>query len=321
MSEIDVYHQWLGIPPEQQPPSLYRLLGLVEFESDAEVIRSAAERQAMHVRRLSRGEFIDAGQELLNEIALAKLNLIDSAKRASYDEGLRQSHQQQDEPAEQPTRKTHSADEIAEESSSSEVQAFNEARSGLSLNTVKGTILDLGDEALEPGRSWVIGYHPDCDIRIDHETVSGMHCRLKRLSGHWQVVDLKSTNGTYVNGNRVLRARFDRNDLFVLGGDHRVIVPPEDMRARLETKKTFFIGRADGNELQVRSQGVSRFHARITIDGETMTIDDLRSARGTYLVTDKQKPVRVTRCVLRPDDVIRIADFEARADDLARQVL
>ena len=311
MSEIDVYHQWLGIPPEQQPPSLYRLLGLVEFESDPDVIRSAAERQAMHVRRLSRGEFIDAGQELLNEIALAKLQLIDSEKRASYDEGLRQLLDQQDEPAVQPNRTTHTEDELP-----AETEPRQEEPSNIMLKTVKATILDLGDTALQSGRSWVIGYHPDCDIRVDHETVSGMHCRLKRLDDHWQVVDLKSTNGTFVNGKRVVKARFDRNDLFVLGGDHRVIVPPEDIRTRLETKKAFFIGRADGNEIQVDSQRVSRFHARITIDGEIMAIDDLNSARGTYLVTDKQKPVRITRCVLRPDDVIRFADFELSAQSL-----
>ena len=62
MSNHDVYHQWLGIPPDQQPPTLYQLLGVARFEKDAEVIRNAAERQALHVRRLARGEFTDVGQ-------------------------------------------------------------------------------------------------------------------------------------------------------------------------------------------------------------------------------------------------------------------
>ena len=39
---FDPYHKWLGIPPEQQPASHYRLLGIAEFESDADVIDTAA---------------------------------------------------------------------------------------------------------------------------------------------------------------------------------------------------------------------------------------------------------------------------------------
>ncbi len=33
--EFDAYHQWLSIPPVEQPPTLYRLLGLSQFENDA----------------------------------------------------------------------------------------------------------------------------------------------------------------------------------------------------------------------------------------------------------------------------------------------
>ena len=39
MPNFDPYHKWLGIPPKDQPPNHYRLLGLSLFESDPEVIR------------------------------------------------------------------------------------------------------------------------------------------------------------------------------------------------------------------------------------------------------------------------------------------
>ena len=39
---IDPYHKWLGISPKDQPPDHYRLLGIDRFESDPEVISSAA---------------------------------------------------------------------------------------------------------------------------------------------------------------------------------------------------------------------------------------------------------------------------------------
>ena len=42
---FDPYHKWLGIPPEDQPPHHYRLLGVPLYEDDAAVIESAADRQ------------------------------------------------------------------------------------------------------------------------------------------------------------------------------------------------------------------------------------------------------------------------------------
>ena len=35
---FDPYRKWLGIPPKDQPPNHYRLLGIDLFEADAEVI-------------------------------------------------------------------------------------------------------------------------------------------------------------------------------------------------------------------------------------------------------------------------------------------
>ena len=48
---FDPYHRWLSIPPQEQPPDFYRLLGVQGFESDLEVIRDAADRQMVHVQK------------------------------------------------------------------------------------------------------------------------------------------------------------------------------------------------------------------------------------------------------------------------------
>ena len=47
---FDPYHVWLGIPPEEQPPNHYRLLGVALFEGQADVIDTAADRQMGHLR-------------------------------------------------------------------------------------------------------------------------------------------------------------------------------------------------------------------------------------------------------------------------------
>ena len=46
---FDPYLNWLGIPPHEQPPNFYRLLGVVLFESGREVIEQAADRQSLRV--------------------------------------------------------------------------------------------------------------------------------------------------------------------------------------------------------------------------------------------------------------------------------
>jgi hypothetical protein len=86
---FDPYYKWLGIHPKDQPPTHYRLLGLERFESDVEVIESAADRQMAHLRSFQVGKHGALSQQLLNKVAAAKRCLLDPAKKALYDETLR----------------------------------------------------------------------------------------------------------------------------------------------------------------------------------------------------------------------------------------
>jgi hypothetical protein len=47
---FDPYHIWLGIPPDEQPPHHYRLLGIRIFEDNVEVIAHAADQRMAHLR-------------------------------------------------------------------------------------------------------------------------------------------------------------------------------------------------------------------------------------------------------------------------------
>ena len=51
----------------------------------------------------------------------------------------------------------------------------------------------------------VAGRHPDADIFLDDVTVSRRHAEFVRNNGKFEVVDLGSMNGTYVDGGRVER--------------------------------------------------------------------------------------------------------------------
>jgi hypothetical protein len=86
---FDPYRRWLGIPQAEQPPHHYRLLGIGLFEDDADVIEEAADRQMSHVQRHKTGKHSALSQKLLNELAAAKLCLLDKRRKAAYDEELR----------------------------------------------------------------------------------------------------------------------------------------------------------------------------------------------------------------------------------------
>jgi hypothetical protein len=88
MKGFDPYHKWLGIPPEEQPPNHYRLLGLNVLESDLEVIEAAADRQMAYLQSCASGEHVEASQNLLNRVSTARVCLLNSDMKAAYDAKL-----------------------------------------------------------------------------------------------------------------------------------------------------------------------------------------------------------------------------------------
>ena len=86
---FDPYHKWLGIPPEEQPPSHYRLLGIKDFETDPDVIEAAADQRMGHLRRYQTSQHSELSQRLLNEVSAARICLLNPSKRAAYDEQLK----------------------------------------------------------------------------------------------------------------------------------------------------------------------------------------------------------------------------------------
>jgi hypothetical protein len=87
--DFNPYHVWLGIPLKDQPANYYRLLSLDIFETSGDVIDSAADRQMAHLRTFQSGKHGELTQRLLNEVAAARVCLLDPKKRAAYDQQLR----------------------------------------------------------------------------------------------------------------------------------------------------------------------------------------------------------------------------------------
>jgi len=62
-----------------------------------------------------------------------------------------------------------------------------------------------------------VGRAPRADFIVDAALVSRLHCRITATADKLEVVDLKSTNGTFVNGKRVHKGHVADGDTLRVG--------------------------------------------------------------------------------------------------------
>lgn len=74
----------------------------------------------------------------------------------------------------------------------------------------RGTVLVLRD-------THTLGRAEGCDLVLPDPRVSRLHARVQSGPEGTELVDLGSTNGTYVNGRRVTRCRLRHGDRVQLG--------------------------------------------------------------------------------------------------------
>src|SRR5438067_13878093 len=102
----------------------------------------------------------------------------------------------------------------------------------------------------------VVGRKEECDLRLEHKSVSKMHCVIVKTDGLLLVRDLGSTNGTRVNGTRVRRAALLPSDQLAIanfkfkvdfGPDQPPPVSPSERTQQIDAKElNRLIDRATG---------------------------------------------------------------------------
>lgn len=55
------------------------------------------------------------------------------------------------------------------------------------------------------------------DIIIDDTEVSATHCQIQEINGVYHIFDMNSTNGTYLNNERVIKAKLNEGDIIAIG--------------------------------------------------------------------------------------------------------
>src|SRR5438128_2484807 len=116
--------------------------------------------------------------------------------------------------------------------------------------------LDGGPPVEVAKEMMLIGRQEDCDLRLDHKSVSKMHCVLVKTDGVVLLRDLGSTNGTRVNGTRVRRAALLPNDKLSVANFHFRILFGAALSAAHQEDQT---QQVDPDELQqIIGNGVPR---------------------------------------------------------------
>jgi pSer/pThr/pTyr-binding forkhead associated (FHA) protein len=77
----------------------------------------------------------------------------------------------------------------------------------------------------------LMGRHSSADVRLPLGDVSRRHCRFLFTDSGWQVIDLESLNGVFVNQQRVRQATLTNGDRIRIGSfQFEVFLPTAESR-------------------------------------------------------------------------------------------
>ncbi|MEM0925432.1 MAG: FHA domain-containing protein [Planctomycetota bacterium] len=166
---------------------------------------------------------------------------------------------------------------------------------------------------MPPEDSWTIGSDPSCDLVVDSKTVSGQHCRLVKQSSGFVLEDLGSTNGTFINGQKLTgRQPVRPSDTITLGQSQPMPWPslaeeqdasstPSVSPSRDQDPVILTIGRGSNNVVVLKDANVSTQHARLTIRSGEILLEDLDSTNGTSVGTAENK---IRRTLVTKEDQV-----------------
>ena len=150
-----------------------------------------------------------------------------------------------------------------------------------------------GEFPIVPEKQIVVGRSSDLDMVLVEDMVSRKHARIAMQSDQIWIEDLGSTNGTFVNGEKIKRARLKEGDRVLIGTSILKVIAGEGSAPQRET--------AEVKQNLERVADQRRTSANRTMSGsiEEVPLPDLLQLFGT----SKKSGVLVLRT---DDDVGRI---------------
>jgi len=172
-----------------------------------------------------------------------------------------------------------------------------------------------------------VGRSPQNDIVINNNNVSSSHARFKISTNEIILEDVGSTNGTYINGEKITSQKVTANDTITFSKTHtfdwklldELIKTGKPVKSgtgqrvhtKIKERDVITIGRSSDNDLVINNIKVSRKHAKLEKSGNEWFVEDLGSSNGTFLNGEKVKRVKVT-----PKDVLTIGGIPLNIEKL-----
>src|SRR5688572_30829046 len=170
-----------------------------------------------------------------------------------------------------------------------------------------------GEYPLAEGQEIVIGRSSELDMVLVEEMVSRKHARIALSDGVISIEDMGSTNGTFVNGEKVQQGTLREGDRVLIGTNIlKVVAAPKDAQARANLK-AMAVGRVTAKQQpQTRASDEA---PRMSGNLEEIPLPDLLQLFGT----SRKAGVLVLRSAGREgriylnDGRIRYAEFEGQS--------
>ena len=90
------------------------------------------------------------------------------------------------------------------------------------------------------GNEFLIGRHFDCDLVLKEKTVSSKHAKIIKKENYFEIEDLDSSNGTFVNKKKITKQKLRTEDIISFDKfDFRFINPNEVPRTIISTGEDF----------------------------------------------------------------------------------
>jgi DNA-binding NtrC family response regulator len=155
--------------------------------------------------------------------------------------------------------------------------------SGCQLRVLHGP--ESGTEALIPAAGVVVGADASADVQLTDSAVSRRHCSIVPARDGFDVTDLGSRNGTYVDGVSIKRATLPVGTVLRVGGSLLQLVPAEEELHIPPSSRTSFGGMV-GKSAAMRQvyallERASASRASILLLGESGTGKEL-AARAVH---------------------------------------
>ena len=133
----------------------------------------------------------------------------------------------------------------------------------------------------------VIGRRASCDIQVENLSVSGEHAKIINILDDSFLEDLKSTNGTYVNGALIKKQALENGDVITIGKHKLHFVSENQTSSGFEQPVFVRNPLATGNNRVMSQTGGSRAADQTNpntnyLDGDP-TIDNAPTGQGTNL--------------------------------------